>query len=696
MTGSGPSRLASWIAMVLDCACVGVVIGALEVAVISVHAPLRAHELPLLALLTIGLLIMACVTAGLPILMLGRTLPRHPWLRGVVGGWRGSAAGRVEAITKIAIAVVAVAAIWGVGYVAVKRVHGMYRHPGGAGLLASTLIVVGGAVIVTVAAAVVGPAARRAGRVAVLADLTRGWAGRLVAGGGVLVLLTGVDRAITSVAPAWSPGLAYEVSATVLALLVASSLGPARRYLRRRTAIAGAVVIALVAAALIGVGRAERVRGAIAGNGLLANEALSALWRISDDDGDSYSDRFGGADCDDQDAAVHPAARELPGNGRDDNCLLGDAPVRSTPVAPAPATHTGARHDILLITIDTVRADHVSGYGYARPTTPTLDALAARATRFAAAHTANPWTRFALPALLFGRYPATLPFDTTGREPRLDSHALPTLATVLRDAGYLTAASLPPSWQQLEHAYTGFDATFGVIDGPQVADAALAWLRDRPRDRPYLLWLHFADPHYPYEPASRPFGDDEVARYDAEIAAADHEIARVLAEVSADRTIVAVTSDHGEAFGERGVRFHNRNLYEEQTRVPLVIAVPAGARRVVVAPVSLVDLAPTLLALVGLAAPPAMQGVSLAPAVNEGAAPGHPVLTELAATGSRRRNLIALHHGGHVIIRDNVASTEEVYDLAADPDQGQNLGDSSVASELRARLYAAIERVLAR
>jgi len=168
------------------------------------------------------------------------------------------------------------------------------------------------------------------------------------------------------------------------------------------------------------------------------------------------------------------------------------------------------------------------------------------------------------------------------------------------------------------------------------------------------------NPHAPYTPERARFGGDAVARYDAEIADADAEVAVLLAELGAlgrrDRAIVVVAADHGEAFGEHGTRFHNQDLSDGQTHVPLIVALPGAAPRVVDGPVSLVDLAPTLLDLVGLPAPAGMNGVSLAGAILTGEpVPEHDVLSEKSRLDTPL--LVALHRPGGTIVRDLVANT---------------------------------------
>jgi arylsulfatase A-like enzyme len=153
------------------------------------------------------------------------------------------------------------------------------------------------------------------------------------------------------------------------------------------------------------------------------------------------------------------------------------------------------------------------------------------------------------------------------------------------------------------------------------------------------------------------------------------------------RTIVVVAADHGEAFGDHGTITHGKSLYEEQTHVPLVVAIPGGQPRTAAGPVGLVDLAPTLLDLVGVDTPPGMSGISLAAVIRDGApVPDHPVLSELVRDARVPRDLLALHTPGWKLIRDLEVDTVELYDLAADPGELEDRSDEPLAAELRERL----------
>ncbi len=440
---------------------------------------------------------------------------------------------------------------------------------------------------------------------------------------------------------------------------------------------------------------------------MISGHVLRGLWRLTDGDGDGFGDGFGAADCDDRDPRVHPHALDVAGDGVDGNCAGGDPALATVTAARAvrsPIDPGAPRHDVVLVTIDSLRADHTGLAGYRWPTTPNLDALAARAARFDRARSPSPLTRRAVPALLYGRMAATLPFSASRRWPLLVDNALPTLATELTSAGYRTAAIVSHRRLPLSDAtYRGFAEVIGLSDelvsrhhdnADQVIDRALAWLAT-PSAQPRFLWIHLIDPHYPYTPpaAAPRLGAGATAAYDREIAFADAQLGRLIAALSADRTVLAVTADHGEAFGEHHTRFHGHGLGDEETRVPLVIAAPAAPPSTTAAPVTLIDLAPTLLDLVGLDTPAGMTGASLAVTVRTGAPPpARAVLTELFADDAGGRELLAVHVGERALIRDLAAWTVLAYDLAADPGERAPLTDPATRAELTRALELAQDR----
>lgn len=291
---------------------------------------------------------------------------------------------------------------------------------------------------------------------------------------------------------------------------------------------------------------------------------------------------------------------------------------------------------VLLVTIDTLRADRVGAYGKENAGTPTLDALAEAGALFENAQATSPVTLPSHASVLTGRsLPAHGVFNNgTFALPE----GVPTLATRLADAGYDTAAFV--SAPVLAERY-GLDAGFrhyddeipkppptrtGVVvhyeerSGQETARRALAWLAAR-GTAPAFVWVHIWEPHAPYIPPpefAERFPND---RYQGEVAAADAAVARLLREIRAmgrgDQLLTIVTADHGEGLGEHGEPTHGIYLYQGTMRVPLVFHGPhyGIAERRIVEPASLSDIAPTVIEMLGVQPLPSIDGLSLAGAV---------------------------------------------------------------------------------
>jgi len=293
----------------------------------------------------------------------------------------------------------------------------------------------------------------------------------------------------------------------------------------------------------------------------------------------------------------------------------------------------GPRANLLLVTLDTVRADHVGAYGDKQAQTPALDRLAREGVRFADATTHAPLTGPAHAGIFTGVYPARAGIRDNAATPLPPD--LPTLATVLKAAGYRTGAFI--SAFILDRAY-GFDRGFDEFDARfdrfqagdklraerpagQVLKPALAWLSQLPADRPFFAWVHLYDAHAPYSPPD-PYKTRFRARpYDGEIAYVDSAVGRLLAELDGrgvlDRTLVVAIGDHGEGLGEHGEQEHGVFLYDSVLRIPFIARLPdrAHAGLVVRDQVRAIDLMPTVLDLLGVAAPPRLDGQSVAPLI---------------------------------------------------------------------------------
>lgn len=289
-----------------------------------------------------------------------------------------------------------------------------------------------------------------------------------------------------------------------------------------------------------------------------------------------------------------------------------------------------ARPNVILITIDTLRADHLGVYGDHDAATPTLDALARHGVRFADVVSPAPLTLPSHTSILTGLTPAR--HGVRNNPEFVVSDSVPTLAERFHAAGYATAAfvsgfplsrrfGLARGFDLYDDHFPRGDAASAAPYTERRADATVAAIRawfDRRRaeesTRPYLLWVHLFDPHRPYDPPE-PFRNRFRNPYDGEIAFVDTQIAEVLAaagDPGATHTIVAVTADHGEALDEHGEPTHGLFIYTSTIRVPLILAGPTIPSGVVVEPfVRLIDVAPTLLDLTRLAPLPGIEGRSL-------------------------------------------------------------------------------------
>ena len=416
-------------------------------------------------------------------------------------------------------------------------------------------------------------------------------------------------------------------------VLAIPASGLARRTLERaarlrpwpRRAAWLALPIVLVAA-MLGAGSSPAVIKAATMYTGLGGPIAHAVRRAVDRDGDGFSPLLGGGDCDDSDPTVFPGAPEIPDDGIDQNCVGGDASLKYVATdpafAPVPPT-VPADFNIVLITIDTTRADHLSAYGYSRQTSPNLDKLAADGTLFVNGWAHAPSTRYSMPAILTGRLPLDVYYDTSvSGWPGLAMKAT-TIAELLAPLGFATGAIT--NYEYFER-YRHMDQGFAEYDnenaklhtavpgsGPahthgssskQQSDKAIAFVDRHAGDR-FFLWVHYYDPHFDYMPHPEvpSFGKDPVDLYDGEIRFTDLHIGRVLDELRAkglyDKTVVVVTGDHGEGFGEHGVFEHGYHLYAAQTKVPLIIRVPGLPARKAVTPAGHIDIMPTLVNLAG-------------------------------------------------------------------------------------------------
>jgi len=400
--------------------------------------------------------------------------------------------------------------------------------------------------------------------------------------------------------------------------------------------------------------------------------------------------------------------------------------------------------NVLILLVDALRPDHLGCYGYPLPTSPTIDGLAKRGVLFADATSAATYTRAAVPSILASVYPGAHGIISQGRNVEALNDKYVTLAETLKARGYRTAAFAPnPSLHHSFHFDQGFDLYdddfhLGTGDDPaayetarKINGRALRWLRGD-REKPYFAYLHYRDVHGPYvppppydrmfekpgpgrlltreeikaqpldvrRPRRYPDLDSYVERYDGEVRYTDDQIAAFLGTLSKegflDNTVIFVTADHGEAFLEHGTWTHGTSLYEELTRVPLLMILPKEkhAGRRVEAPVQTLDIYPTVLKLLDAEIPAELQGKSLFDAVEGRADPNRAVFTEALLNRRHRPSnfgqLAAVRIGGWKLIYNRWRRTSELYHVAEDPGETRDLAaqEPEKARELLRRIAA--------
>ncbi len=448
----------------------------------------------------------------------------------------------------------------------------------------------------------------------------------------------------------------------------------------------------------------------------LAREALQLGRKLLDRDGDGYAYYLAGGDCDDEDADVHPGAKDIPGNGIDENCQGGDAPLpepdpvveeKPDPVVEAPVEEKPKpRYNVVHIVVDTLRYDHMSLFGYERKTTPNIDAWSKDAIIFDRVYAQAPNTPRSFPSFFTGRYPSRIKWIKrferfSGIQPESE-----TVFELFHDAGWRTEA-------QTAHWY--FEKAKNIKDGVELWDNTgflsisesntqivaheltprvtkrLDELAKLPDGQPFYLFAHYFEPHGKYmnHKNVKVWGDKLMDKYDSEIYYVDHYLQPVfdkLRELNLyENTIVVLMADHGEAFKEHGFLFHGRNVYEEELRVPLLIRFPGQASRHVTETVGLIDLLPTFAELFGFKAAQA-QGKSFLPLLTgEGSYEERPIYLEQLSYPGYEKDVFGVvfkHQKAARHVTDNI---DEFYDLDKDPHEKGNLllKDPNAGKELR-------------
>ena len=541
-----------------------------------------------------------------------------------------------------------------------------------------------------------------------------------------LIVGAGVSRGVAAVVSRWptmvAPLLGLPVLGTIAVMLAAG--GVVEEVDTRFVWVGLVYVVGLVGCLMVGRPRRSGwVIGGALGLGLAALVVLvtqpavrlvaaryspatervtRAVARLADLDGDGFSPLGGAGDCAPLDGSVHPFAVDVPGDGVDQDCHDGDLdpgvlPPRELVAAAVPTSKK--RPNVVFVSVEALRADHMGFLGYARPTTPRLDAWAGGGAVFERAYTVAPVTDRVMPAWLGGMYPSMY-VEALDYQTHVMGAQRELLTERLQAAGYRTIVL---------HSYHLFDDhglaqgidDLTILGNPVTQDArstttqALRKVRQQlaeAPDRPIFLWVHYYEPHSRYTPPAMHalWGEEEpMDRYDGEIHYVDSQIGVLFERLRGlgvlDGAYVMLTADHGEEFLEHGRTMHAYAVYEESVRVPWVIAGPDVVARRIPAPVTTLDLAPTLLELVDVPPIPGAEGISQAAALRGGAVVERPFFIEQWRHGTDQVQKIAVVDGADKMILDLDNQLWELYDVLADPLERDNRDGREPALSLRLR-----------
>ncbi len=478
---------------------------------------------------------------------------------------------------------------------------------------------------------------------------------------------------------------------------------------RRRTALPFYALIALGTALLFTAfhfGNNQGLKTIVFYQTTQAKQNFKLAWWALDFDRDGYSGLFDGGDIAGNEKLVNPGRLESIGDGVDNNCVGGELTERdlelwksSHQISRSASASQPNRYNIIYFFIDTVRADHLSAYGYGRNTTPNIDRLAARASLFEHAFSPAARTSEAVPKFMQSSY-----WDA-----RIDSWT-----EVLAKNGY--NVMLFPGRRAWERYKDWMPVVKQAQNKPLAANinVAIQTLSNTPPDQPFCAYIYVPDPHRPYVKHDEfNYGDSIIDIYDGELAYTDSQLGKLFDWMEKtgrfNNTMVVIMSDHGESLGERGVYRHATQLYNEQTRVPMIVYVPDQTPRRINDFVSTIDLGSTILSAVGVAVPEQYMGVNLLPLIRGEAFARPPVYAEQTSqevspfvrldqqVHPETKKYMVVTQDGYKLIYNRDFFNFELFDLNYDPAERRNIYDRlpEKAREMRALLGQFVDIVTA-
>ena len=422
---------------------------------------------------------------------------------------------------------------------------------------------------------------------------------------------------------------------------------------------------------------------------------IRLLRYITDFDKDGYSSLWGGGDCNDNNPSINPSSKEIPNNGIDEDCSGEDLIVKITPkkILTKPKEKIKLKKDlsVVLITVEALRYDVTNYMGYKREITPNIDRLAKNSIVYKRVYALSSYTGASIAPMLSGRYPIEMPRNCKHFIRYFDENIF--LTEILKQNGIITAASHAHFYflkkYNLNQGFTFWDISSIpppsynwdtlILGDKHIASALKLLRRVASTKKRFFFWVHLTPPHRNYlrHEGIRWFGYNLRDRYDHEILYTDHLIGKLLNELKElklmDRAAIIITGDHGEAFGEHGIKFHGRELWEEIVRTILLIHIPGVKHRVIKRRVSHIDLAKTIYDLMGVNPPKDTQGVSLLPELLTDTTlpqediyiyqPWTPYMEEIEAFIHGDYKLIHKFHGNRFLL----------FDLKNDPKEKDNL-----------------------